>query len=909
MRRTPTPPIRFVLALTALLLGCMMAIGAFDGPSGDDTWAAEPAADSGPAERSPGDELAVPIEPEKETDDGASEKEPAEAEPPDATKPKSAPQKAAEKPGEKPAAKPPPAKAKDKKPEAEEPAAEPRRPQVVSLPPPEPSYQRAELPPLLEFDDGKPVAGAADWPERRREIVEAMQTYFIGTIPEEPPLIVQARRTELDLADDGSRRERIALELGTPSGVTMEICLWTPSGQGPFPLLLTPPRYYQLAWAEAALKRGYMVCLYPGVDSHHREDDYPGYESFWEDVRAQYPEATWTEMAVKAWLAGRALDYLLDPTSVVDVNEEQIGITGFSRYGKQAMIAAALDWRIRCVVARSPGSPGSCPYRFTSRDTFGESPEVFPGMWFLPSLRSYEGRENQLPIDAHGWLALIAPRHCVIHTAYNDFGESTFAVERAYREGHKVYKMLGHPDRLRIDYREGQHTPVTEAHIQRNLDCMDRAFDRGDAIEAPLPEELIHTFDWNAWKAAQPPEALEVPFEDPEAATDADRVARIRWALGQPPEEMAREAAGHPGDNRETDRAETAAEEPTAEAESETAHEAETADDAAFYTPEESEMMWHDVGRPEPVARVPVRFGDGVRGNIYYHREIEQPAPAVVWLHPYSYPSGYCETWAVNRGQFPPIYQRLAQEGFVVLAYDQCGFGLRLLEGRRFYDDSAQWSLLGRMVYDLRGAVDLLAEGRGEAAAPLPPVDAKRIYTLGYAMGGMLALYGTALDERIAGAASFCGFTPLRADTADKPTGGVRRLWQWHALVPRLGLFQGREGDIPYDYDDVLRLIAPRPCLIVSPTRDRQADCNEVVACVEHAREAWRAEVASSLLTHLVPDGTNRFELEQHETFLHWFENLPAPDGEADDGKIQDEATQTDPAPQDQTLEEDGTMP
>ena len=92
------------------------------------------------------------------------------------------------------------------------------------------------------------------------------------------------------------------------------------------------------------------------------------------------------------------------------------------------MIAAAFDERITSVVARSPGSPGSSPYRFTSRNTCAEAPRDFPSEWFLPSLRGYTGREHELPIDAHGWYALIAPRRCLIHTAHHDGSEPTFAV-------------------------------------------------------------------------------------------------------------------------------------------------------------------------------------------------------------------------------------------------------------------------------------------------------------------------------------------------------------------------------------------------------------------------------------------------------------------------------------------------
>ena len=128
-----------------------------------------------------------------------------------------------------------------------------------------------------------------------------------------------------------------------------------PSGAGPFPLLLTAPRFYQRYWAVDALERGYAVCLFPGVDSHHREADYAGYDSVWQTVRREFPNVTWTEISTKAWLASRCIDYLLGDSSVVKISPGQIAIIGFSRYGKQAIIAGAFDERITCVVARSPG--------------------------------------------------------------------------------------------------------------------------------------------------------------------------------------------------------------------------------------------------------------------------------------------------------------------------------------------------------------------------------------------------------------------------------------------------------------------------------------------------------------------------------------------------------------------------
>ena len=45
---------------------------------------------------------------------------------------------------------------------------------------------------------------------------------------------------------------------------------------------------------------------------------------------------------------------------------------------------------------------------------------------------SWEGRENECPIDSHGLYALIAPRHVVGEHAMTDGCDPTFAVEGGY---------------------------------------------------------------------------------------------------------------------------------------------------------------------------------------------------------------------------------------------------------------------------------------------------------------------------------------------------------------------------------------------------------------------------------------------------------------------------------------------
>lgn len=685
---------------------------------------------------------------------------------------------------------------------------------------------RAHLPPLLEFLDGTHVENVDDWERRRSQIRCLMCQYFIGDFPDVVPTIVDVQTLEEMPKPDGSIRKRIQLVFNTPNQVSMDISVWIPSGPLPAPILLTQPRDYQIPWAEEALSRGYLVCLYPGVDSYHQEAEYPRYESVWRDFSAEYPDANWTEISTKAWLASRSLDYLLDPKYDYNLMANKIGIIGFSRYGKQSMIAAAFDDRIKAVIARSPGSPASCPYRFTSRNTFAETPEDFPGEWFLPSLRSYVGYEHKLPIDSHGWYALIAPRPCLIHTAYNDGCEPTYAVEKGYLEGQKVYTFLGHPRNLYLSYRSGGHTPITDGHVAENMDWFDLMFDRINSEQTPFERVLIHDFNWCAWKSQLSDKDLLVP--------DEGLREKILWSLGEKPNKI------------------------------------ESNDMlASFLDPAESELMTHDRWKIEHTTRLPVNFGYDVRGNLYHNPNSEDAVPAIIWLHPFSYQSGYNEGYGV---QETTVYFRLAQQGYAVLAFDQLGFGLRLLEGSEFYTSYPKWSRLGRMICDVQHAVDFLVDGVGKAKNKMPKIDINHIYLLGYSLGGMVGLYASALDDRISGVASFCGFTPLRTDTDTSPTGGIRRVWEHHALQPLLGIFHDDQGKIPYDFDDLLHLVSPRPCLIVSPQHDQEANFGDILDCVESVR---REQIGSpDFLTHLTPVDVNRFQADQQKMFLDWLKVL-----------------------------------
>lgn len=697
-------------------------------------------------------------------------------------------------------------------------------------------YQNSDLPDALTFLDGSEVRTKADWERRKTEIKKLWCDYFIGDYPKDVPGLISAKVVKTENLGDGSIRQRVVLTFDTPNKKSFEIEVWNPASQfcGSRPLLLTQPRHYQRQkWGEEALRRGYFVCIYPGLDVQHSEKDYPGYQNVWKSFKNEYPDATWdSSLGIQAWLASRTLDYLLDPKYGYKIDPNAVGITGFSRYGKQSIYAAAFDERIKCVVARSSGVPTACAYRFSGRHAFMESTSLrdCPKVWLIDKARTFYGRENELPVEGNALMACIAPRYLMLDTAYNDGSDPTFGVERSYLNAKKAWAFLGKEDNIRLSYRKGNHSPVTDEQVNHNLDYFDQVFGQEKGMALDFPEVLMHAFDWKAWKSKQ-------RISDLVIANDTSVRQKIEWMLGEQPTLIENAGKYH----------------------------IKIGDELGV--PDWSRDRWN----PGGLKRLTCSFSGCIHGNLYFAPKITKYRAVIIWLHPWNYSQGSNEGYGVKG---TTIYWRLAQEGYVVLAYDQVGFGDRLLEGPEFYRDYPNWSRLGRAVYDVSRAVDFLKDGKGIVSSEMPEIDKNNICVLGYGFGSIVGLYATALDERISAVACFCGLAPMRTNTNERVTGGNRRLWEWHALIPKLGLFQERESQIPYDYDDVLGLIAPRPCLVYSPKRDRFVNFDDITQCITMATKHWPASAPSSSLRHEAPDETNRFQKVQQDIFVKWLKDI-----------------------------------
>jgi len=125
----------------------------------------------------------------------------------------------------------------------------------------------------------------------------------------------------------------------------------------------------------------------------------------------------WGVLAAWAWGASRALDYF---ETDKHVNAKQVGVQGHSRYGKATIVALALDQRFAIGYVSSSGAGGAKLHR----RKFGELVENVLAAneyhWMAGNYFKYGGHWDQLPVDSHELIALIAPRPVFISAGATD---------------------------------------------------------------------------------------------------------------------------------------------------------------------------------------------------------------------------------------------------------------------------------------------------------------------------------------------------------------------------------------------------------------------------------------------------------------------------------------------------------
>lgn len=369
----------------------------------------------------------------------------------------------------------------------------------------QPNYDEAKvpeytLPDPLVMTDATPVRDAQAWEKHRRpEVLELFRTHVYGRSPESPREL-RFEVTEVEPAALGglATRKQVTIDLtDQPDGPVGHLLIYLPNqADEPVPAFVglnfygnqavhpDPGIRISSSWAlpreqhgiidgrpaeasrgtrqsywqvEKIIRRGYALVMM------HCGDMEPDHAAGWRDgVRgALQDEIDPTEPdawgAIGAWAYGlsRALDYLENDAAI---DASRVAVMGHSRLGKTALWAGAQDERFALVISNESGCGGAALSRRRFGETVGRINEAFPH-WFCGNFKRYSDREEDLPVDQHELIALMAPRPVYVASAEDDRWADPRGEFLAAKQAGPVYALYG-KDGIDVDEMPAPEHPV-----------------------------------------------------------------------------------------------------------------------------------------------------------------------------------------------------------------------------------------------------------------------------------------------------------------------------------------------------------------------------------------------------------------------------------------------------------------
>ena len=675
-----------------------------------------------------------------------------------------------------------------------------------------------------------PITHIKQWIKKRNIIKKQYQFWISGSFPPSPKDI-DIKILSNEVKNDITIR-KVELRFGPKYKAKMTIELMIPNSKGKLPVFMT--QWNHRGWAQIAVKRGYIGCVYAGADA---KDDTKNYDKL-------YPKYDFATLMKRAWGASRVVDYLY---TLAKVDTNKIAIIGHSRNGKQSLMAAAFDYRIDAVISSSGGTGGESTFRYSDdRFTPGSFDKmlVYHPKWFVSRLHWFVGREDKLPVDQNSLMSLIAPRGLMMVSAITEHEGNPWGVEQSFKSVKKVYHFLQADSSIAILLRRGRHQHAAR-DIEKYIDFFDYIFNRSPTA----PEnKLYYDYSFSNWRNINKKVIKPLDFpkhksfktyqfnQESSFKLKQDSLRKLMcWLMGN-------ELLG-------------------------------VLNKKDFSSGLKNNSTYKDDYLSEVIGQVNFKdsvktmkfgpytpLGNDLWGNIYFpskyvrNDSVTSKAPLIIYLHKYEYATGF-------RNIDKSYVKQLCRNGYAVLTFDMIGFGTRIEEAKLFYNRYPHWSLMGKMVSDLRYIID-------DVVKRMRFINSKEIYLTGYSLGGTVALFTAALDKRVKGIAVVSAFSSLRND--NETTEGIRRYYKLHGLLPRLGYFKGYENRIPLEFEDIMACIAPRSLLVIQPKFDRNHTYSIVKNETKIIADLYDKYNMSNNFTVTYPNTYSHFTSCQKNIIVNW---------------------------------------
>ncbi len=344
------------------------------------------------------------------------------------------------------------------------------------------------LPNPFIFLDGSLVASPQDWLRRRQELATLAEYYVFGCVQTPDAVSYQINPSNVHDCTIIMQHE------GRTAGFHMTVHIPThghdTSITGPYPAFIFIGMPAASAQKAALSQRGYAVIEMAASPIYSDDATRSGaYTTLW-PYQAQDTLSDSGALRAWAWGVSRILD-VLALGAYPEINRAQTIVTGVSRYGKAALLAAAFDARIAIAVPVDTGQAGASSFRYNVEGRLyhdaghpfaagmGRSEKISNMMgglshWFSSRITEFVDREAWLPFDSHSILALVAPRPLFVFAGEEFDWLCAPSTVLSCTAAQEVYEFLGAGDAIALNVRKGPHA-IQDRDIALAMDFADRA--------------------------------------------------------------------------------------------------------------------------------------------------------------------------------------------------------------------------------------------------------------------------------------------------------------------------------------------------------------------------------------------------------------------------------------------------
>jgi hypothetical protein len=314
------------------------------------------------------------------------------------------------------------------------------------------------LPDPLVLKNGQPVKDAAIWWKKRRpEILNDFQNEIYGRIPRRTPKVTwEVTQIETNALNGSAMMKTIVGHIDnsrfTNAIPSIDITLLVPAhASAPVPVMVIVSSGAGRASGAGLVGNsnvmsqilscgwGYATVNVTAIQPDNGAGLGSGIIGLVNRGQPRKPD-DWGALSAWSWGLSRAIDYFETDRSL---DAKRLGIEGHSRWGKTALLAAALDPRWAIVYCSCSGEGGAK----LSRRNWGETVDNLDGVglyhWMAGNFLKYAGHWNDLPVDAHELIALVAPRPVFVTGGTHDQWADPHGEFLACVAASPVYRLLG----------------------------------------------------------------------------------------------------------------------------------------------------------------------------------------------------------------------------------------------------------------------------------------------------------------------------------------------------------------------------------------------------------------------------------------------------------------------------------